>query len=112
MAKKTIKIVKTKRPTAGRINAEIASLLRIKPSVRETSAFGDNHHDAIDAQIAVLEKRMTCHEVYDEYGDETDSFAQNVLDEALEAHAWMMGERGGHKKYESPAGSWQELLVK
>ena len=38
------------------IDKEIAALKKMKPNVRRSSAFGDNHHAAIDAQIDVLER--------------------------------------------------------
>ena len=45
--------------TGKEIAAEIAKLKKMKPDVRKTSMFGDNHHDAIDAQVDVLERKLT-----------------------------------------------------
>lgn len=40
--------------TAKQISAEVSALTTIKPNVRHFSAFGDNHWEAIEAQIIVL----------------------------------------------------------
>jgi hypothetical protein len=88
--------------TDAEINAEIKKLRDMKPNVRMTSAFGDNHHNAIDAQIRVLDELM------DEEDIETifDDDAQNVRDEAYNALQWMLGE----DEYDAPSQGWQELV--
>ncbi len=78
----------------------IADLKAIKPTVRRQNVFGDNHHDAIDAQLDVLEKALGEDEIYDAFG-RTD----NVRDGALEALAWRNGEKMEFGLLES----WQEL---
>ena len=92
--------------TNEQIDAEIAALNEMKPSVRHRSAFGDDNHEAIEAQLSVLRERMDTDEIYDTWGDEdTDEFAQNVLDEALAARHWLIGDE------EAPSVGWASLVV-
>lgn len=81
------------------IETEIAALKAIKPRVRKTSVFGDNHHDAIDAQIEVLTRRMSCDKIYNTF----DRRTENILEQALNARRWLNGEE------ESLAKEWEEL---
>lgn len=92
--------------TLSQIEAEINALKTIKPNVLKGSNFSGNHHDAIDAQIHVLENRTSINEIYDTYGDEgLEDFAQNVLDSAIEAHEWLQLDAKP-----SLADEWQELV--
>lgn len=92
--------------TNEQINAEMAALTAMKPTVRHHSAFGDDNHEAIEAQLSVLRERMDTDEIYDAWGDEdTDEFAQNVLDEALAARDWMIGDEA------APSEGWAALVV-
>lgn len=82
------------RLTRDVVEAEIKALTELKPTVLQRSMFGDNHHDAIDAQIAVLQDGMGMDTVLQSYGDEeADEFQQNVLDAAIEAYDWMVGDQ-------------------
>jgi len=93
-----------KTPT--QIKQEADALEKMKPDVRSTSAFGDDHHAAIDAQIEVLRNNMSEDEIYDAFGDEdADNFAQNVLDEAVHAREWIFGDR-----QKAPSEEWVELI--
>lgn len=95
----------SKRKTEDQINAEISALVALKPKVRERTAFGDDNHAAIDAQLAVLRERMSSDEVYDAYGDEdADEFDQHTFDAALSACDWMTGMLASDE--DSPAASW------
>ncbi len=95
----------SKRKTEDQINAEISALVALKPKVRECNAFGDDNHEAIDAQLAVLRERMSSDDVYDAYGDEdADDFVQHTFDAALNACDWMMGMLASDE--DSPAASW------
>jgi hypothetical protein len=95
----------SKRKTEEQIIAEIAALVALKPKVRKRTAFGDDNHAAIDAQLAVLRERMSSDEVYDAYGDEdADEFDQHTFDAALSACDWMTGMLASDE--ESPAASW------
>ena len=92
--------------TARQIQAEIDKLLDMKPTVLRANFFGDSHHDAIDAQIEVLEDiSIDEDDIYNKLDDE--EWAQNVVDAALEAHAW---REDGEEKDFVPSESWKELV--
>lgn len=97
------------------VNAEIARLVKMKSRVRQRTAFGDDNHDAIDAQILVLTNRADNDEVYDRFGPSHDdkgkeSFeftdsCDHKLQAALEALMWLEGETK-----EAPSKGWKELM--
>lgn len=98
-----------KRPDQKAIDAEIATLKAMKPTVRERSGFGDDHHAAIDAQLDVLETRMSTDDIYD-HGDEEkvgeeEVWADNVRDAAIEARQWLDGESKN-----APSKEWKPLV--
>lgn len=98
------------RKSAQDIAAEVERLRALLPKVRATNAFGDDHHAAMGAQIAVLEKSMSQDSIYDAYGDEDEAdFAQNVLDAALTARDWMMGDLAADEG--KPSDEWAELVA-
>jgi len=101
-----------KRPTAKKIKEEIEKLETMKPTVRVRSVFGDNHHEAIDAQIEVLTENMSEEEVIQKFPsieeDEEDGFKQNIIDAAMEAALWLSGETEAG----SPSDGWKELVIK
>lgn len=92
--------------TNEQINDEINALKTLKPTVRQFTAFGDDNHAAIDAQLDVLEGRLDHDDVYDIYGqpddeDGEDFLERYVLDAAIEAVDWMTG-----LKADSPSSGW------
>jgi len=89
--------------TKKEIQKQIEGLEKIKPKVRETSAFGDNHHDAIDMQINVLKEDLSEDEICE--GGEAD----NVRDAAISARQWLDGE---YTDYDDLISSWKELVIK
>lgn len=92
--------------TKDEIDAEAARLEAMKPTVRKCSGFGDNHHNAIDAQVQVLREGMSNDDIFDAWGDEEiDEFEQNVLDAAIQAQDWMRGDTD-----EAPSVEWQDLV--
>lgn len=93
----------SKRKTEEEIDAEVAALVTLKPTVRKHTAFGDDNHAAIDAQIAVLRERMGSDEVYDAYEDDSDEAGRHALDAALGAYDWMTGALASD---EAPAAGW------
>ena len=95
-----------KKPSAKQIEAEIETLRTMKPTVLMESRFGDNHHDAIDAQIDVLMNGMTEDNVYD--ACENDGLKDNVKDAMLEAAQWVNGE----SEDGTPSNGWKELVRK
>lgn len=96
--------------TKEEIKTMVEKLKELKPKVRQTSVFGDNHHDAIDAQIRVLEEHMSDDGIErefavieeDENGDETYGVAQNVYDAADMIFQW----RDGRKTDEEILTDW------
>ena len=95
----------SKRKTEDQINAEITALVALKPKVCKRTAFGDDNHAAIDAQLAVLRERMSSDDVHDAFGDDgAEEFDQHTFDAALSAHDWMMGAMSSDE--DAPAASW------
>lgn len=101
-----------KKPTNEQIAAEIAALKKMKPSVCKTTAFGDDNHAAIDAQIAVLEERLTDGKIYDRYEptgdsdiDHDEGRGDGVLSSAIDAQQWRDGDTS-----EKPSEGWQGIV--
>jgi len=82
--------------------AEAAKLEKMLPTVRPSSAFGDNHHDAIRAQIEILRGTAT-----EEDYDNEEQYGQNVLDNARLANDWIDGNGK-----EPPSKGWKSLVIK
>lgn len=102
--------MKKDRKTDQAIQVEIDALKALKPKVRRHNAFGDDHREAIDAQISVLEVRMSLDKIHDTWGDEDmEEFAQNVLDAAIDAHDWMTGDLANDEG--KPSDGWAELVA-
>lgn len=97
------------KKTQQQIDGEIAKLTEIKPKVLRRSHFGDDHHAAIDAQVDVMQRKLTNDSIYDRYSpdpdNEDDDRPQNVLDAAIEAREWMDGNRD-----EDLSDEWKELV--
>lgn len=88
------------------IEDEIATLIKIKPTVRHYSGFGDDHHASIDSQIKALTERMDEDDVCNEWPEEQGEDAR-LRDSAMEVVNWMNG-------YEeiSPVKNWSPLIQK
>jgi hypothetical protein len=97
---KTAKPAPPVRPDESAIEAQIKALVEINPRVRRTSAFGDNHHNAIDAQIKVLIGRMSEDEALNHFDGDPD----NIQDAIRDAVDWLEG------KAPSLVESWRELV--
>lgn len=107
--------MKTGRKTGGKesmkstveIKKEVTDLLALKPKVLRRSAFGDDHHRAIETQVTVLKDHLSESDIWDlaEVGDWPD----NVRDAALLAHSWIAGEPldDGQTRL---VDQWQELV--
>ncbi len=97
------------KPTPEQIKAEIESLQSIKFKVREYSAFGDNHRDAIEAQIKVLEDDLLEDEIYNRADEslyaEEEVWTESVKDAALEVRQWLDGDME-----ETPTENWASLI--
>lgn len=96
-------------PNDKQITDQIAELKRLLPRIPPRTGFGDSNTDAIEAQIEVLEKRLTPQAVDDrrnfEDQDEDDSkWAVYVGDCAADAARWLTGETP-----EAPSVDWRSL---
>jgi hypothetical protein len=78
----------------------------MKLTVVKESAFGENHHDAIDAQVKVLKDGLTEDDIYERYDD---LLKDNVKDAMLEAALWLAGE---FIENGTPSKGWKELVRK
>lgn len=83
---------------------EIAALTTMKPTVLRFSMFRDDHHAAIDAQITVLTQRMDHDKVEAEFGES----AENIREEAVDAHDWMHGLQANDML--KPSENWASLV--
>lgn len=93
--------------TDDEINAEIEALRKLKPTIGVRNLFGDNHHDAIEGQIEVLESRLTEEQVCDKHDHATEDeifYPDNVFTAALQTALWMSGESEA-----TPCSHWQGL---
>lgn len=95
--------------TKEQIDAEIQKLASLKPRVRHYSGFGDDHHEAIEAQLSVLAENMSYADIHESWGDEdAGEFAQNVLDDAIYARDWVMCALAEDT---APSEQWKELAA-
>lgn len=76
------------KKTQEQIDQQIKWLTENKPKIRKMSAFGDDNHAAISAQIFVLKGDVPECDIFNRYDGAADL---NDLDSALEARAWMDG---------------------
>ncbi len=65
-----------------------------KINLPEFSMFGDPNHEAIDAQIQVIEEQMDEEDITEQWGEEYDENDEPnyVTQYALEAMSWMDGD--------------------
>ncbi len=98
------------RPTLTERKAQAEALKVIKPTVLKSGMFG-NHHDAIDAQIEVLEDLSIDGSYVEDMQDDGD-WADNVADAAREALDWIDGSFTPDKSNPTGdlVGTWQELV--
>jgi hypothetical protein len=90
---------------------EISKLVALKPKIKSPSVFGDDNRAAVDAQIKVLEGKLTVDEIDTSRddavgtGDEENSFhADNCYSSAIEAAEWLIGMA------EPPSKGWEPLI--
>ena len=86
------------KPTPEQVQAEIKKLKEMKPKVRHHTAFGDDNHVAIEAQIRVMEQGLSSGQIYDRWMDD------NLIMSAMDALGWMEGSVG------SPSEDWSPLV--
>lgn len=87
--------------TRSEIESEIAALEAVKLRIPHTTAFGDSNHDAIDAQVEVLQEEMTEDDIYEKWPDDTDMHTRTA---AQEAQQWMDGE-----SEDVPSADWATI---
>jgi hypothetical protein len=81
------------------IEEELGALNDLRAQVPPKTAFGDDNQDAIDAQIRVIEQRMTFEEAIDEFEEDGDY----ILSNAQDAVRWLVDD-------DVPVSeSWREL---
>lgn len=97
------------RPDANQIEQEIAALRSLKPSIRQFSEMADDNHAALDAQVRVLEQRMTFKEILETWppaqDEDDDPGADHQNCYAILALGWREGELD-----EPPSSDWMTLL--
>lgn len=103
------KIPKTEK----QIKKEAEALVKLKPQVPMYTAFGDNNHAKIEAEIRVLSDNMSEDDIYDTWpvdgkdDEESLEFERENGHEnsaALYVRQWMDGE-----EEDGPAKGWAEL---
>lgn len=96
------------------INAEVEKLTEMKPKVVRMTAFGDDNHESIDAQIELLKERMDedamCERTQyeddiEENGRDDSKWSPHAGDIARQALDWMNGDSD-----ESPSSDWEPLV--
>ncbi len=107
-------------PTKAQIKAEIKKLKAMKPFIPVKSMFGDNNHNSIDADIAVMEKNLTEEQIEERYlprdedGDDIEDDHENGKTADIEHSArmtryWMDGApRLGEG---APTKGWEALAT-
>ncbi len=93
------------QPTQETIQAEIRTLSLLQPTIRATSAFGDDNRAAVDAQVTVLNENMSRDDIYARFGD-----TGYITDSALDARDWLDGESDSELLSENWAGLVQPPL--
>ena len=93
------------KKTDSEIAGEIILLKEIRGKIRQYNFFGENVWSSIDAQIAVLEKRLSSEDIHKAYEGLDDS--DYVLFAALSAMEWMLGYLSDD---ESPSESWSSAV--
>lgn len=91
--------------TKEQVRSEMEALRELKPRVRRQSAFGEDNHAKIEAQIEVLRDNLDEDAIYERFQDADDPDEMSPeLDAALDARRWMDGENP-----EGLAEGWEPL---
>ncbi len=107
------------KPTKAEIKAEIKKLKAMKAFIPVKSMFGDNNHNSIDADIAVMEKNLTEEQIGERYlprdedGDDIEDDHESGKTADIEHSArmtryWMDGEKHGDG---APSKGWESLAT-
>lgn len=91
--------MKKKAPTDKQIEAEIKKLQEMKPRVPHHTAFGDDNHEAIDAQLVVLRERLDEDAVLAKQDD--GEWNEHTSSIARDAANWLNGD-----EKDAPSVGW------
>ncbi|MBW4039209.1 MAG: hypothetical protein HIU91_10105 [Acidobacteria bacterium] len=86
--------------TAAEIETELHALNGLRNQVPPTSAFGDDNHEAITAQIRVIREGMTYEKLVAEYEEGN----AEIFNAALNALGWLYDD-------DTPPSDWWAALV-
>jgi hypothetical protein len=99
-----------KKPEKSQIETEIKKLKSLREIVRPTTSFGDSNKDAIDAQIAVLEKDTPTDDIYATSNDEGEhdesKWTHRQREYAIYARDWL----DGTEEAKPPSEEWNTLV--
>jgi hypothetical protein len=88
--------------TPAEIAQEVKTIREMKPKIRQHTAFGDDNHASIDAQVNVLDNGLTEDQVYSEYGEDD---GESIVMAALDALFWLEGSKDN-----KPSEDWASLV--
>jgi hypothetical protein len=92
--------------TESEIADEVQRLRDLLPKIWEGCEYASLNRTSIQAEIAVLEKRMMERDVEAAFGnDESPEFQAYIFDSALRAFKWMVGKWDGRS-----SDDWAALL--
>lgn len=89
--------------TQAEIDAEIKKLEDMKPNVRHYTFFGDDNHEAIEAQVKALQEDADDDDTYDWQND--GDFSEHAIEAARQAILWRNGDED-----EAPSDGWAPLV--
>jgi len=89
--------------TQDEVTKEIDTLQAMLPNVRHFTTFGDDNHEAIEAQIQLLELELEYDETFD--WEENGDFSEHASGAARDAALWRDGDED-----EAPSAGWAPLV--
>jgi hypothetical protein len=92
--------------TKQQIEEEVERLKSMKTRVIHYTITGEDNHAAMEAQIEVLQKRMTQEDVDLAFGDPFDDEESNIYANAQQAYNWMVEDDES-----LPSFKWAELVI-
>jgi hypothetical protein len=80
------------KPTDEKIDSEITKLKDLATKVVAVGLFGNNNRAAIEAQVHILEKRLSHSKMWDFYGEDSPDYSETVFEAAMDAISFLRGE--------------------